>query len=246
MAAVIVFYSFLFIFLVTAWEITVKAMNISPLVLVKPSEIYPVMIENAPIFFKQTMFTFHEVFFGWFWGNFSAVIFSVFIFESKKLVDFFLKLSVILNAIPIVALSAIVGGFIGTGPSAKIFIVSLMCFFPMFVASLTGFTRINENENKLIDSYGTGKIKRFVYLVFPNGLPLITQTLKINVVNAIFAAVVSEFFGAHGGIGPLILENKGLYNLPMIWGALIYVIMAGSFFYLTVELISKTVVFWQK
>jgi len=235
-----------FTVLLIGWEVIVRVGDISPLVLVKPSEIFPVLIEEWPIFFKQIRFTFVEVVAGWTIGNFLGVVLAIFIYDFIPFTNFFMNIGVFINAIPIIALSSIIGGFIGTGPNAKIFIVSLMCFFPMFISALTGFTRINENEQKLMDSYATGKIKRFINLIFPSGLPIIADTLKINVVTAIFAAVVSEFFGAHGGVGPLILENKGLYNLPMIWGALFYVVLVGSVFYLLTEMINKIVVYWRK
>lgn len=220
--------------IIFAWEMIVYLGDMSPTVLVPPSEIYPIIFEDADILLAELWFTAVEVLLGWFFGNAVAIAVASVLYRFKRISQFFVSLGVIVNAIPLIALAAILGGIVGTGQFGKSFIVALLVFFPMLISTLVGLTTIDCNKQQLLKSYGANEWQIFKKLRLPSALPGIWNTLKINVVTSIFAAVVGEFFGAHGGIGNLILAEKGLYDLSMVWAAIFYIIVAGSFFYFLV------------
>ena len=234
-----------FSIIILFWEAIVYFGEISPLVLVKPSEIYPVIFENADILISELIFTFTEVIVGWIFGNLSGIAFSIIIYNFKKFANILISISIIINAVPLIALAAILGGIFGTNQGGKTIIVALLVFFPMFIASLKAFSFPDMNFAQLFDMYGATRFEKFVKLIWPSSLPVIFNTLKIGVVIAIFAAIVGEFFGAHGGIGDLILAKKGLYNLPMVWAAIFYIIIAGSLLYFLVSTVQKFIIRWR-
>ncbi|MBD3279993.1 ABC transporter permease subunit [Candidatus Dojkabacteria bacterium] len=235
-----------FSLIILSWELIVYLTDASKIVIVKPSEIYPVIFENSDILLEELLFTFEEVVFGWFFGNLIAFVTATLIYRSKELSSILVSISVTINAIPLIALAAILGGMIGTDQTGKTVIVALLCFFPMFISALKGFTSIDRQELNLMRTYAANDIQKYLKLILPSSLPYIANTLKINVIVAIFAAVVSEFFGAHGGIGDLILAEKGLYDLPMVWAAIFYIIIAGSLFYFSIDILNKLIVPWRK
>ena len=235
--------SSLLIFLLS-WELIVVVFKISPIVLAKPSEIIPVIFNNAQVLLDELGFTFTDVFFGWLIGNVIALITSTLIFSSVKLSKAITSLSVVINAVPLIALSAILGGFIGTDQNAKIVIVAILCYFAMLIVSLNAFTTINEDYTNLFKTYNSNWLQKFIKLIVPNSLPMIFTVLKLNVVTALTTAIVSEFFGAHGGIGQFILTRKGFYDLPMVWAAIFFVVLSGLTFYLIIGLIQKKFVYW--
>ncbi len=235
-----------FSFIILVWELAVYFTNASRIVIVPPSEIYPVIFKNQDILLKELIFTFEEVLAGWSTGSLIAIVLAIFIHPFRRLSQIFIGVSVGINAIPLIALAAILGGIVGTGQTGKAIIVALLCFFPMFISCLKSFTHINLKERNLLQTYSASYFQQFTKLIFPSSLPLILTTLKVNIIVAIFAGVVSEFFGAHGGIGNLILAKKGLYDLPMVWAAIFYIIVAGSICYFSVELAYKLMVPWRK
>lgn len=235
-----------FSLILLTWEFLVFIFDISPLVLVKPSEIYPIMFEDSDIIMREIAYTGLEVLFGWFIGNVLGIIFAVILYRWKKSSNIFISLSVALNAIPLIALSAILGGMIGTSQLGKTVIVVLLCFFPMFITSLRSFTNVQRDQSSLFKTYAASEVEKFSKLIFPSSLPSIFSVLRINVATSIFAAVVGEFFGAHGGIGNLILTERGLYDLPMVWASIFYIIIFGTLFYLTIAVLNKLFVPWRE
>ncbi|MCA9379751.1 ABC transporter permease subunit [Candidatus Dojkabacteria bacterium] len=226
------------------WELFVKYSDISAIVLVAPSEILPVITNNYDTLLKELKYTSEEVLYGWFWGNLLALLTSIIIFSYKKISDSVISLGVIVNAVPLIALAAILGGFIGTDQNAKTVIVAILCFFPMLIVATTAFKRVNGDFKRLFDSYNSSKKITFIKLIFPASLPAIFTVLKLNVVNAITTAIVSEFFGAHGGIGQFILARKGFYDLPMVWAGIFFIVISGSLFYFSIEIIKKLFIKW--
>lgn len=241
-ASTFLVYFFLFCF----WEAAVGVFHISPITLVRPTDIIPLLIKEHAVFLKALSFTFFEIGWGWGIGNLLGVGCAICIYQFKAVSRLMVSASVLINAVPLVAMSAIIAGFLGTTPVSKIAVTALICFFPMFISALTGFTRLDPNHEDLLRSYASSRLQKFVHLVVPAGMPFIMTAMKLNVLNAIFAAITSEFFGSYGGIGQLILANRGMYNLPMVWGAIFYVIGSGAFFYFVVSLLQKKIVYWKQ
>lgn len=227
------------------WELVVTIFKISPTVLVKPSVIFPTCWEKRDVIWREMSYTISEIVPGWFIGNLLGFILAAFIYKSPKLTKSFQNSSVLLNAIPLVALAAILGGIMGTGRDEKILVVSLLCFFPMFIVCTDSFTSLSTEYKELMYSYSSSEWNIFKKILVFKSLHLIVNTLKVSVVTAIFAAVVSEFFGGYGGIGNYILTKKGLYDLKTVWASILYIVVFGTLFYYLIEFIQKKLVFWR-
>lgn len=231
-------------FVLIIWQTFVSKSDISPIVLVGPSAIFPVISHNSDILLKELFYTLNEVFFGWLVGNICAILISTLIFSFRYLSKLVISIGVLINAIPLIALAAILGGFIGTDQLAKTFIVAIVCFFPMLIVSTSVFSSVNGDYRSLFNTYNSSPFETFIKLTLPHSLPAIFTTLKINVINAMSTAIVSEFFGAHGGIGQFILARKGFYDLPMVWAAIFFIIIAGSAFYFAVSVLKSIFINW--
>lgn len=235
-----------FLSILLLWELYINIANVSQIVLVPPSEIMPVIIEDADIFLKDLWFTYVEILSGWFVGNIVGLFMAMSLYRFETVSSIAKSFGVLVNAVPLIALAAILGGILGTDQFGKSVIVSILCFFPMFITSLKAFTQTDIGEDALFKIYAANQTQKFLKLIFPSSLPMIFTTLKINVITAIFAAVVGEFFGAHGGIGDLILSKKGLYDLPMVWAAIFYLLIASLLFYSLVHLSQVILVKWER
>lgn len=227
-----------------AWELFVKYRDISSIVLVPPSLILPAIRDNIHLLLKELTFTLEEAVYGWFIGNLMGILLAIGVYSIRHLSRLVIDLGVIINAIPLIALAAIIGGFIGTDQNAKVLIVAVLCFFPMLLVSTSTFASVNGDYRRLFSTYNAGRTNNFFKLIFPSSLPAILTVLKINVINAMSTAIVSEFFGAHGGIGQFILARKGFYDLPLVWAAIFLIIIVGSLFYCLISCFRKTLIKW--
>jgi NitT/TauT family transport system permease protein len=153
---------------------------------------------------------------------------------------------VLINSIPLIALTAILGGIMGTNRDLKIVIVSLIVFFPMFITTLSQLNSIEKNQKYLMYSYSANQNQILSKILLPKALPAIINSIKVSVTTAIFTAITAEFFGGYGGIGLFILSKKGLYNLKLVWASIFAIAIFGSLFYFTVEFLQKRIVTWQE
>jgi NitT/TauT family transport system permease protein len=228
------------------WEISLTLFDISKTVLIKPSTILHTLISNYDIILSELWYTITEIVPGWIIGNLLGFLLALLIYRKSDLSNSLVKLSVLVNSIPLIALTAILGGIIGTNRNLKIVIVALIVFFPMFITTLTQLNTINENQKYLMYSYSATKNEILFKLLLPKSLPAILNSIKVSFITAIFTAVTAEFFGGYGGIGIFILSKKGLFNLKLVWASIFSIALFGSIFYFTINLIQKKLVPWQK
>ena len=228
------------------WELLLNIIDVSKIVLIKPTAIFKRLFSDFDIIGTELLYTITEIIPGWVVGNFLGFLLAVLIYRNKNLSSSLTKFSVLINAIPLIALTAILGGIIGTDRSLKIIIVSLIVFFPMFITTLSGLESIDENQKNLFNSYSATEKEFLFKLLLPKAFPSILNTIKVSVITAISTAITAEFFGGYGGIGIFILSKKGLYNLESVWASIFVIVIFGSIFYFTVGYIQKKLITWQE
>jgi len=234
--------SLLLFFLI--WEISIDFLNISKTVLIKPSEIIISIKNSYEIILPEMYYSITEIVPGWLIGSLLGVIISVFIYRKEKIAHILISSSVFINAIPLIALSAILGGIMGTNKDQKILLVTLIVFFPMFISTLSSLRNLNQNYFDLLISYSANPRQILHKVLVPRSLPLILSTLKVSAISAIFTAITAEFFGGYGGIGLFILSKRSLYNLELVWGAIFCIAIFGALFYTLLEILQKKLVPW--
>jgi len=228
------------------WEFLIDILNVSRTVLIKPSEIFKTALQEYDIISSELLYTMKEIFPGWIIGNSIGFCMAILVYRNKSISKSLVNTSVLINAIPLIALSAIIGGVMGTNIDSKILIVSLILFFPMFITTLSQLTTIDQDSLDLFLTYSSDEKDIFRKLLLPKSLPAILNTVKVSVVGAIFTAITAEFFGGYGGIGIFILSKKGLYNLPLVWASIFYIAIFGTIFYFLVEAVQKKLLPWQR
>jgi NitT/TauT family transport system permease protein len=228
------------------WEVVLDIINVSRAVLIKPSEIFVVAFNQHDIIVKELLYTTKEIIPGWIIGNVVGFLVAVLIYKKEKISGKLINTFVLINAIPLIALSAILGGIMGTNIDQKILIISLIIFFPMFITVLSQLRNMEEDHHDLLLTYSATEKDILKKILLPKSLPSILNCIKVSVITAIFSAITAEFFGGYGGIGIFILSKKGLYNLPLVWASIFYIAIFGTIFYFSVEALQKKLTPWQK
>lgn len=233
----------LFIFFIV-WELIVDIFEISKTVLIKPTEIFASILSNYDIILPELLYSIGEILPGWIIGNTVGFLVAILIYRKEKLSNFLTSWSVVINAVPLIALSAILGGIMGTDRDQKILLIFLILFFPMFITTLSQLKVIDQNLKDLLISYSATPKQILFKLLIPKSLPFILNVLKVNAITAIFTGITAEFFGGYGGIGIFILSKKGLFNLELVWASIFCIAIFGSIFYFSLDLIQRKVLPW--
>ena len=65
--------------------------------------------------------------------------------------------AIVLNVTPGIALTPIIIAWFGYGMGSKVALAAVICFFPIFVNTLTGLTQIDRDREELFRSLGANR-----------------------------------------------------------------------------------------
>ena len=131
-----------------------------------------------------------------------AVIMS----QAKMLERAMFPYLVIVQAIPILALTPLIVFWFGSGQTARIIVCIIISVFPLVVNTLFGLQSAERGMHDLLTLHHANRVTRLRKLMFPAALPAIFAGLRISAGLSVIGAIVGDFFFGQGevGIGQLI------------------------------------------
>jgi NitT/TauT family transport system permease protein len=150
------------------------------------------------------------------------------------------------QAIPIVALAPLLVIWFGFGELSKILVCALTVFFPMLVSTIVGIRSVEPDLRALMRSLQAGRWQTFSMLEVPGALPVLFAGLKVAVTLAVIGAVVGEFVGADRGLGYLVNLARGLLDTPLLFVALLLLVVMALTLYSIVALLEYRALRWRR
>jgi putative hydroxymethylpyrimidine transport system permease protein len=201
--------------LVGAWQVAasnnsiVEALHIEPILVPSPAEVASSLWENRSLLAENAWVTLREIVLGMLWALVVGVVFAIAMHRWQVLRDASYPLIVASQTIPIVVVAPILTVWFGFGITPKIFIVALICFFPVTIAALDGLRSVDPEAIKMMRSLNASRWQRFSRVEAPAALPSLFTGVKIAVVVAPIGAVFAEWAGSNAGLGHLIQSDSG-------------------------------------
>jgi len=153
---------------------------------------------------------------------------------------------VALQVTPRVAIAPLLFIWLGFGAMPKIVLAATICFFPVFINTLTGLTIIDEDEKELFRSLRASKRQEFFRLQLPSAMPVTFAGLKTAISLALIGAIVGEFVSAEEGLGLLIQRFSFQLNTPAAYAVLFTLTILGLLLYALMEVLDRYIVFWNR
>ena len=153
---------------------------------------------------------------------------------------------VISQSVPIVAVAPLLVIWFGSGITSKVLVCALITFFPTLVSAIVGVRTVDEDLRDLMRSLRAGRWQTFWMLELPAALPVIFGGMKLSVVLAVVGAVVGEFAGADEGLGFLINLARGVLDTPLMFVAVLSLVVIAQGLYLLVALAEWMALRWQR
>ena len=150
------------------------------------------------------------------------------------------------QSVPIVAIAPLLVLWLGSGLSSKVAVTALIAFFPALVSAIVGIRSVDPDLHDLMRSLRASRWQLFWKLELPAALPMIFAGLKLSVTLAVVGAVVGEFMGADAGLGYLINLARGVFDTPLMFVAIIALVIIAQVLYLTVARIEQRLLRWQR
>jgi NitT/TauT family transport system permease protein len=149
------------------------------------------------------------------------------------------------QSIPIVAIAPLLVIWLGSGLASKVLVCALITFFPTLISTIIGLRSVDADLRDLMRSLRASRWQIFRLLEWPAALPVIFGGLKLSVILAVVGAVVGEFSGADVGLGFLINLARGVLDTPLMFVAVICLVVIAQTLYWTVSLIERLALRWR-
>jgi len=150
------------------------------------------------------------------------------------------------QSVPIVAVAPLLVIWFGSGLTSKVLVCALITFFPTLVNTMVGVRQVDEDLRDLLRSLRAGRWQTFRLLELPAALPVIFGGLKLSVILAVVGAVVGEFVGADAGLGYLINLARGILDTPLLFVAVLALVVIAQLLYLAVAWAEYVALRWQR
>ncbi|HEY4044063.1 MAG TPA: ABC transporter permease subunit, partial [Rhodopila sp.] len=124
---------------------------------------------------------------------------------AEKLTDSTLQM---IRNIPHLALIPLVILWFGIGEEAKLFLVALGVFFPIYVNTLHGVRSVDCQLLEMARAYGMSECAIFSRVVFPGALPSIFVGLRYGLGIMWLTLIVAETISASSGIGFMAMNAR--------------------------------------
>ena len=232
--------------LLIMWEMLVRLLEISPVILPPPSAIAARFGQEVPLLwadFAQTILK--GAMTGYVIGMFAAFAVAIIADRSDFLTRGILPVGGFMAALPIVGTAPIFVKWLGSDWESKAAVVGVMVFFPILVNTVAGLRDTTVMQRDLMRTYGAGYWPTLFKLRLPAAMPFIFNGLKIATTLALIGAIVAEFFGSPTvGMGFRISTSVGQLALDLVWAEIVVAAIAGSAFYGAMAWIESRVTFW--
>ena len=236
----------LFVLIVVIWDIAVRFGLVSEYILPAPADVFLAMISLAgsSFFWGHAGVTAYETIGGFLLGSAFAFILAVLAGFWPFFRTMISPFMVALQVTPRVALTPIIIAWLGFGPEPKIVLAATICFFPVFINTLTGIESVDSESRELYRSLLASKWQTFCQLTLPSATPIIFAGLKTAMTLALIGAIVGEFVSAQEGLGLLVKQFSFQLSMDSAFAVLLYLTLLGLILYLAMEYLDRRLVFW--
>jgi NitT/TauT family transport system permease protein len=215
-----------------AWEILVRALDISPVLLPPPSMIWSRLQELFfPLLLRHSIPTIWESVMAFLISSALGVTLAGLLSSSKLLREALYPNVVLFQLIPKIALAPLFIVWLGIGAESRIAFSVFISFFPVVIATLAGLDNVDRDLLRLCRALKASEWQTFVEVRLPHAIPYVFSGMKIATTFAIIGIIVGEFITSQAGLGYLILFASAQAETALILAAILVLCVFGLVFY---------------
>lgn len=154
-------------------------------------------------------------------------------------------LLVLSQNVPTIVLAPLLMLWFGFGLFPKIVVITLVCFFPIAVATLDGFARTDRTMLSYMQMIGASRRQIFLKLELPHALPSMFSGLKISATYSVMGAIIGEWLGSDRGIGVYMLLQKTAFRIDRVFISIVFIMGLSLLLFGLIMLLEKWLIRWK-
>lgn len=226
------------------WEVLCLALNVSDLVVPRPSQVMATLVARFPVLWPHIIQTLWTTMIGFGLGVAVGVVIGALIGTSRVAYDTAYPLLIGFSSIPKVAVVPIFVLWFGAGPVPAVLTALAMCFFPIVVNIATGLATTEPEMEDVLKSLGAGKMDLLLNVGLPRTMPFFFASLKIAATFAFVGTVLAETVASNKGIGNVMMSASSNFDVPLVFAGLFILAFLGVALYVLFSVIEGRVVGW--
>src|SRR6267142_4084215 len=226
------------------WEFLVRITNTPSFVVPAPTAIFTRLIEEAPSYGYEFLFTLAAAGAGLAIGTTIGIVGAVLMASWPVLERSLFPLAVILKLVPFIAIAPLLRIWLGYELTPKIVLATLITFFPVLVNCIAGLRSADPLALEFFRSVGASRWEILRRLRWMSTLPYLFAAFKVNVNLALIGAIVGEFFGSDHGIGKVINETALRLDIRAMFAAVMFLAITGVTLTLLMNVLERRVLYW--
>ncbi|MEE1339270.1 MAG: ABC transporter permease subunit [Succinivibrionaceae bacterium] len=148
--------------------------------------------------------------------------------------------------VPYIAMLPLILVWFGIGEGAKITIVAIGVFFPIYLNTYHGIKSVDKNLIEMGRVYGLKGLKLFYHVIFLGAAPSILVGLRQSLGRMWVTLIVAETIAAKSGIGFMVTNAREYMLMDVIVLGLVIYGLLGIFSDYIARLIERRVLRWQR
>ncbi|BDA86489.1 ABC transporter permease [Aureimonas sp. SA4125] len=235
-----------FLVIIAFWSLSVRFFEIPAYLLPAPGAVFSRVISDAPMLWTHSLVTLTEIVLGFGLTLLTAIPIGLVIALSPLARQVLYPPIMLLQLVPKIAVAPLFLVWLGFGMESKVLLTVLMTFFPLLIASISGFQILDQRLLYLTRSMGASIWQTFRYLRVPSALPVIFSGVKTSATIAATAAIVAEFVGANQGLGYVLLRGTSTMDIELTFAVLVVLTFIGILINYVVEFSEWLMTPWQR
>ncbi|GIP41286.1 nitrate ABC transporter permease [Paenibacillus sp. J31TS4] len=154
-------------------------------------------------------------------------------------------LLIVSQNIPMIALAPLLMIWFGFGLLPKVIVITLVCFFPVVIATLDGFLQADPVMRSYMNMIGATRIQIFRKLEWPGALPSLFSGLKISGTYSVMGAVIAEWLGSEKGIGVYMLLARSSFRTDRVFVAIVWIVALSLVLFGLILLLERLLIRWK-
>lgn len=138
----------------------------------------------------------------------------------KVLRDLFEPLLHGFRSLPVIALVPISVLWLGIGENAKIALVTMGAFFPIWIGTFIGVRDVHQVYLRSAACLGASRLQTLLLVVLPAALPLILAGMRQGIAISLIVLVAAELAGATSGVAYMMSMGHQLFRVDIMFAGL--------------------------